>query len=82
MDKIRGLINMLLGLLGLVALAVGLSWLFGPQGPRPRQQVFPSGSPLSLRTCLPLLQPLALGPRQRRSPSPARRRIQAVPSYI
>jgi hypothetical protein len=57
MDKIRSLISTLLGLLGLVALAVGLSWLFGPQGLRPGQQVLPTQQAMPIQQVSPLRTP-------------------------
>jgi dipeptidyl aminopeptidase/acylaminoacyl peptidase len=45
MNKIRSLISTLVGVLALAALAVGLSWLVGPRGPLPGQQVLPPPTP-------------------------------------
>jgi Tol biopolymer transport system component len=53
MNKIRTLISALFGLLALVAMAVGLSWLVGPRGPLPRQQVLPAQQMSPPRTPTP-----------------------------
>jgi len=62
MNKMRNLISALLGLVALAALAVGLAWLLGPQGPLPGQQASPlrtPGSPVQTPTpaILPTLTP-------------------------
>ena len=61
MNKIRGLIFALLGLLALGALVVGLSWLLGLQRPRLEQQMSP------LRTPTP--RPVGTAPANRSSSS-------------
>ena len=60
MSKIRSLISTLLGLLALAALAVGLTWLVGQQGPRPGQQVSPLRTPLPVEIAAPTTEPIAV----------------------
>lgn len=57
MNKMRNVISTLLGLLAMTALAVGLSWLFGPQGPRPGRQVLPTQQVMSIQQVSPLRTP-------------------------
>jgi hypothetical protein len=46
MNKIRGLISTLVGVLALAVLVAGLAWLLGPQGALPGQQVSPVQTPV------------------------------------
>jgi Tol biopolymer transport system component len=52
-NKMHSLISILFGVLALVALALGLAWLLGPQGALPVQQISPVQTPTPGPTGMP-----------------------------